>query len=45
MLTTVACATIRSDREMLKSLNRDVTPNIGKINNILNQIRYMLLNV
>ncbi len=26
MLTTVACATIRSDREMLKNLNRDVTP-------------------
>ena len=26
MLTTAACATIRSDREMLKTLNRDVTP-------------------
>ena len=26
MLTTAACATIRSDREMLKKLNRDVTP-------------------
>lgn len=26
MLTTVACATIRSDRQMLKNLHRDVTP-------------------
>lgn len=26
MLTTVACATIRSDRQMLENLNRDVTP-------------------
>ena len=26
MLTTAACATIRSDRDMLKKLNRDVTP-------------------
>ena len=26
MLTTVACATIRSDREMLQILGRDVTP-------------------
>ncbi len=26
MLTTAACATIRSDREMLESLGRDVTP-------------------
>ena len=26
MLTTAACATIRSDREMLKNLGRDVTP-------------------
>lgn len=26
MLTTVACATIRSDKEMLEKLNRDVTP-------------------
>ena len=26
MLTTVACATIRSDREMLQNLGRDVTP-------------------
>ena len=26
MLTTAACATIRSDREMLKNLDRDVTP-------------------
>ena len=30
MLTTVACATIRSGREMLKSLNRDVTPEYWK---------------
>ena len=27
MLTTVACATIRSDREMLKKMGRDVEPN------------------
>lgn len=26
MLTTVACATIKSDKEMLKALGRDVTP-------------------
>ena len=26
MLTTAACATIRSDREMLQNLKRDVTP-------------------
>lgn len=26
MLTTAACATIRSDRSMLASLGRDVTP-------------------
>lgn len=26
MLTTAACATIRSDRQMLENLNRDVTP-------------------
>lgn len=26
MLTTVACATIRSDKEMLKGIGRDVTP-------------------
>ena len=26
MLTTAACATIRSDRQMLKNLNRDITP-------------------
>ena len=26
MLTTVACATIRSDRRMLEDLGRDVTP-------------------
>ena len=32
MLTTVACATIRSDREMLKNLNRDVTPEYWKNN-------------
>lgn len=32
MLTTVACATIRSDREMLKKLNRDVTPEYWKNN-------------
>ena len=29
---TVACATIRSDREMLKNLNRDVTPEYWKNN-------------
>ncbi|MCQ2359707.1 MAG: biotin synthase, partial [Phascolarctobacterium sp.] len=26
MLTTVACATIRSDRKMLKEMGRDITP-------------------
>ena len=26
MLTTVACATIRSDRQMLQGMGRDVTP-------------------
>ena len=26
MLTTAACATIRSDKEMLRGLGRDVTP-------------------
>ena len=30
MLTTVACATIRSDRNMLESLGRDVTPDYWK---------------
>lgn len=30
MLTTAACATIRSDRQMLKSMNRDVTPEYWK---------------
>lgn len=30
MLTTAACATIRSDRQMLKNLNRDVTPEYWK---------------
>ncbi len=30
MLTTVACATIRSDRNMLESLGRDVTPEYWK---------------
>lgn len=30
MLTTVACATIRSDRQMLENLNRDVTPDYWK---------------
>lgn len=30
MLTTAACATIRSDREMLKKLHRDVTPEYRK---------------
>ena len=32
MLTTVACATIRSDRNMLESLGRDVTPEYWKEN-------------
>ena len=32
MLTTVACATIRSDRQMLEGLNRDVTPEYCKEN-------------
>ena len=30
MLTTVACATIRSDKQMLEELGRDVTPNYLK---------------
>ena len=30
MLTTAACATIRSDRELLKSMGRDVTPEYWK---------------
>ena len=30
MLTTVACATIRSDRQMLADLGRDVTPDYWK---------------
>ena len=30
MLTTVACATIRSDKEMLESMGRDVTPEYMK---------------
>ncbi|MDO4825655.1 MAG: biotin synthase BioB, partial [Bacillota bacterium] len=30
MLTTVACATIRSDRAMLEELGRDVTPDYWK---------------
>lgn len=30
MLTTAACATIRSDKEMLKNLKRDVTPEYWK---------------
>ena len=30
MLTTVACATIRSDRQMLTDLGRDVTPDYWK---------------
>lgn len=30
MLTTVACATIRSDRQMLENLGRDVTPDYLK---------------
>ena len=30
MLTTAACATIRSDRQMLESLDRDVTPEYWK---------------
>ena len=30
MLTTVACATIRSDREMLEGMGRDVTPDYWK---------------
>ena len=32
MLTTVACATIRSDKKMLKGLGRDVTPEYMKEN-------------
>ena len=30
MLTTVACATIRSDRKMLTEMGRDVTPEYWK---------------
>ena len=30
MLTTAACATIRSDRQMLTDLGRDVTPDYWK---------------
>lgn len=30
MLTTAACATIRSDRAMLEGLGRDVTPDYWK---------------
>lgn len=30
MLTTVACATIRSDRQLLKDIGRDVTPDYWK---------------
>ena len=30
MLTTVACATIRSDRKMLANMGRDVTPEYWK---------------
>ena len=30
MLTTVACATIRSDRKMLSDMGRDVTPEYWK---------------
>ena len=30
MLTTVACATIRSDRRLLEDLGRDVTPEYWK---------------
>ena len=30
MLTTAACATIRSDRELLESMGRDVTPEYWK---------------
>ena len=30
MLTTVACATIRSDRKMLADMGRDVTPEYWK---------------
>ena len=33
MLTTAACATIRSDRQMLKNLGRDVTPDYLKAEN------------
>lgn len=31
MLTTVACATIRSDKQMLENLGRDVTPDYIKV--------------
>ena len=30
MLTTVACATIRSDKEMLEGMGRNVTPEYMK---------------
>ena len=30
MLTTAACATIRSDRAMLEAMGRDVTPEYRK---------------
>lgn len=33
MLTTAACATIRSDKQMLESLGRDVTPDYLKAEN------------
>lgn len=33
MLTTAACATIRSDKQMLKNLGRDVTPDYLKAEN------------
>lgn len=33
MLTTVACATIRSDKQMLENLGRDVTPDYLKAEN------------
>ena len=32
MLTTVACATIRSDRQLLKDMGRDVTPDYRRTN-------------
>ena len=33
MLTTAACATIRSDKQMLENLGRDVTPDYLKAEN------------